>query len=72
VNIFQQARTQLGLTQTQMAEKLDVPVNTLRNWEQGKSEIGERQIGLLLPFGGVEYTKTGGGVFRIKRPGPEN
>lgn len=29
-------RKRLGLTQVQLAKKLDVPLDTLRNWEQGK------------------------------------
>jgi putative transcriptional regulator len=29
-------RKRLGLTQVQLAAKLDVPLDTLRNWEQGK------------------------------------
>lgn len=29
-------RRRLGLTQVQLATKLDVPLDTLRNWEQGK------------------------------------
>jgi putative transcriptional regulator len=29
-------RMRLGLTQVQLAAKLDVPIDTLRNWEQGK------------------------------------
>jgi putative transcriptional regulator len=29
-------RRRLGLTQVQLAAKLDVPIDTLRNWEQGK------------------------------------
>ena len=31
-----QIRRRLGLTQVQLAAKLDVPLDTLRNWEQGK------------------------------------
>jgi putative transcriptional regulator len=31
-----QIRKRLGLTQAQLAAKLDVPIDTLRNWEQGK------------------------------------
>lgn len=31
-----QIRRRLGLTQVQLATKLDVPIDTLRNWEQGK------------------------------------
>jgi putative transcriptional regulator len=31
-----QIRRRLGLTQVQLAAKLDVPIDTLRNWEQGK------------------------------------
>ena len=29
-------RKRLGLTQVQLAAKLDVPLDTLRNWEQGQ------------------------------------
>jgi putative transcriptional regulator len=31
-----QVRTRCGLTQTAFADKIDVPVETVRNWEQGK------------------------------------
>ena len=29
-------RSRYGLTQTAFAERIDVPVETVRNWEQGK------------------------------------
>jgi putative transcriptional regulator len=29
-------RARFGLTQAAFAEKIDVPIETLRNWEQGK------------------------------------
>ncbi len=29
-------RKQLGLTQTEFSMRINVPVNTIRNWEQGK------------------------------------
>ena len=31
-------RTRCGLTQTAFAEKIEVPVETVRNWEQGKRQ----------------------------------
>jgi putative transcriptional regulator len=31
-----QVRTRCGLTQTAFAQKIEVPVETVRNWEQGK------------------------------------
>ncbi len=31
-----QVRSRCGLTQTAFAEKIEVPVETVRNWEQGK------------------------------------
>ena len=31
-------RTQLGLSQTEFAAFLDLPVRTVRNWEQGRRE----------------------------------
>jgi putative transcriptional regulator len=31
-----EVRTRCGLTQTAFAEKIEVPVETVRNWEQGK------------------------------------
>ena len=36
VDYARQIRRRLGLTQVQLATKLDVPIDTLRNWEQGK------------------------------------
>jgi putative transcriptional regulator len=29
-------RTRMGLTQQEFSRRLDVPLNTIRNWEQGK------------------------------------
>ena len=31
-----QVRARCGLTQAAFAEKIDVPIETVRNWEQGK------------------------------------
>ena len=31
-----QVRTRCGLTQAAFAEKIEVPIETVRNWEQGK------------------------------------
>ena len=33
-----QVRTHCGLTQIAFAQKIEVPVETVRNWEQGKRE----------------------------------
>jgi putative transcriptional regulator len=35
-HFVREVRTRCGLTQTAFAEKIEVPVETVRNWEQGK------------------------------------
>lgn len=32
----QRVRKRLGLSQAQLSERIDVPLETIRNWEQGK------------------------------------
>jgi transcriptional regulator with XRE-family HTH domain len=39
-NIIKQLRTQLGLTQSQLAEKISVTYQQIQKYEKGKSEIG--------------------------------
>ena len=36
VVFVREVRSRYGLTQTAFAERIDVPVETVRNWEQGK------------------------------------
>lgn len=38
------ARQELGLSQSQLAELLDVPVNTLARWERGEVTIRHPRI----------------------------
>jgi putative transcriptional regulator len=35
-SFVRQVRARCGLTQAAFAEKIEVPIETLRNWEQGK------------------------------------
>jgi len=35
-SFVRQVRTRCGLTQAAFAEKIEVPIETVRNWEQGK------------------------------------
>ena len=35
-NFVRQVRARCGLTQAAFAEKIEVPIETVRNWEQGK------------------------------------
>lgn len=35
---IKELRKSMGLTQSQFAEKFDIPVRTLQQWEQGRSE----------------------------------
>ena len=35
-HFVRQVRTRCGLTQAAFAEKIEVPIETVRNWEQGK------------------------------------
>ena len=44
----QAIRKRLGMTQTQFAEALRIPVATLRNWEQGRNAIDPAARSLLI------------------------
>ena len=35
---IKELRKSMGLSQTQFADKFDIPVRTLQQWEQGRSE----------------------------------
>jgi putative transcriptional regulator len=49
-NIYtpQVIRKRLGMTQTQFAHALRIPVTTLRNWEQGRNAIDPAARSLLV------------------------
>lgn len=49
------ARVNAGLTQENAAEKLNVAVVTIRNWEKGKSYPDVPQIKNIENVYGVEY-----------------
>lgn len=38
------ARHKLGLTQAELAAKLQIPVNTIARWEQGKFKIEKGEL----------------------------
>jgi putative transcriptional regulator len=51
-------RKALGLSQTQAAKRLEVPLATLRNWEQGRNEpIGFAQVALLKIINNTDERK---------------
>lgn len=46
-HLLRQIRDQLGLTQEALAERLAVPVNTLKSWETGRRPIGQVKVATL-------------------------
>lgn len=49
------ARVNTGLTQSEVAEKLNISVGTLKNWERGKTFPKQPQIEALCELYGVTY-----------------
>lgn len=49
------ARTNAGFTQKEVAEQLDVTVETVRNWERGRSYPNAIRIQALEKLYGVPY-----------------
>ena len=52
-------RRRLGLTQTQLAEKLQVPQCTVARWETGKTAPNACHIGEMCDFGRVAGIEPG-------------
>lgn len=49
------ARVNAGLTQSEVAEKLNISAGTLKNWERGKTFPKQPQIEALCELYGVTY-----------------
>lgn len=49
------ARVNAGLTQTAVAQRLDVSISTIKNWESGKTFPKQPQIEALCRLYGVSY-----------------
>lgn len=49
------ARVNVGLTQSEVAKKLDISVGTLKNWEKGKTFPKQPQIEALCELYNVSY-----------------
>ena len=47
------ARTNAGMTQKELAENLDVTVDTVLNWESGKSEPKLSQLKRISELSGI-------------------
>lgn len=47
-NPIKDARNRLGLSQAKFAEKFDIPVRTLEDWESGKSSPPKYVLKLLI------------------------
>lgn len=49
------ARVNVGLTQEAVAEKLDISISTVKNWEKGKTFPKQPQIEKLCELYKVSY-----------------
>lgn len=49
------ARVNVGLTRAAVAEKLDISISTVKNWENGKTFPKQPQIEQLCEIYGVAY-----------------
>lgn len=49
------ARVNAGLTQSEVADKLNISVGTLKNWERGKTFPKQPQIEALCELYNVSY-----------------
>ena len=47
-NPIKDARNRLGLSQAKFAEKFEIPLRTLEDWESGKSKPSKYVMNLLL------------------------
>lgn len=53
IRILIDERKNLGLTQSELAEQLDIPTNTYGNWERGHAEPSAEMLVKLADFFGV-------------------
>lgn len=51
--ILKAARVNAGLNQRELAEKLDVDISTVVNWEKGKSEPSATQLRRISEISGI-------------------
>lgn len=51
------ARTNIGLTQVQFAEAVGVNVNTIKNWENGKTFPRQPMIEKICEVVGIPYDR---------------
>ncbi len=49
-SLIKTARERAGLSQPQAAEQWEIPLPTLRAWEQGVNKPGAKHLAKLLPF----------------------
>ena len=49
------ARVNVGLTQSAVAEKLNISISTVKSWEKGKTFPKQPQIERLCEIYGVSY-----------------
>jgi ribosome-binding protein aMBF1 (putative translation factor) len=48
--IIRTARERAGLSQQQASEKWEIPLGTIRCWEQGQRKPGAKHLGKILEF----------------------
>jgi transcriptional regulator with XRE-family HTH domain len=59
-NELREARLRLGLTQKQLAEKFEIPINTIARWERGALRIKHQKLlSLALVALAVEVKEIG-------------
>lgn len=49
-NKIREARLQAGLSQTELCKLLDIPIGTLKNWEQGRTKVAPYIVKLIIYF----------------------
>jgi len=67
-NRFQELRQAKGLSQSQLAQAVGVPMTSLRNWEQGRREPGLCASYHLARALGVSLDELAGDVFKDVPP----
>ena len=46
-NLLKKLRNEAGLSQQELADKMDVSTNTIQNWEKGTTKVDYSRFGLL-------------------------